>query len=139
MRFTPQAFVTHLAAHHEISRDTIEQTKIVYQLVKQYGERILMRHLSNVIELDEDMILYMRFLQQIKLLSSTMLSQVIRVMTQHVDLIYPDIIVTRKDIHVSMSEGSYERHMGNVPGAHVMYKTDTYKRTLTIDLQKMLS
>lgn len=103
MRFTPYTFVTHLAAHHEINRDTIEQTKIVYQLVKQYGERILMRHLVETIGLDENTLSYMRFLQQAKLLSASFLGQVLRVMRQHVDLIYAHVTVTGDDVSVPMS------------------------------------
>lgn len=138
MRFTPHAFVTQLAAHHEISRDTIEQTKIVYHLVKQYGERVLMYRLLETIGLEEDMISYMRFLQQAKLLSSGLLRQVLTIMRQHVDLVYPDVTVTHEHVKVSMNAETYERHVGGSPGVRMTYKADTYKRTLDIDLQKML-
>lgn len=92
MHLTPTAFVQQLSAQHEITRDDIVTTQIVHSLVKQYGERVLLKDILPHVELDKNIIEYIMFLKKTGLLTTSALSKIIRVMKQISWLMYTDIV-----------------------------------------------
>jgi hypothetical protein len=138
MHFTPQSFVSLLSSYHDINRDSIAQTQIVHSLMKTYWERVLIHDIINKVDIDKELVDYIRLLKEAWLLQISALGQLIRIMKSYTWLLNTDITVSSKDVQYTSDTWEYELHQSYNPWVISTFKNTTYKRTLKTDLQKLL-
>lgn len=138
MHFTPQSFASLLSSHHDINRDSIAQTQIVHSLIKIYWERVLLHSIVDKVDMDKELVGYIRLLKEAWLLQTSALGQLIRIMKSYTWQLNTDITVSSEDVQYTSDTWEYELHQSYNPWVISTLKNTTYKRTLKTDLQKLL-